>query len=149
MVETVVNTEIKNNKEQIEYMNAFGVVSNKYFIVYDVCKKIRTNIDDTRFVSIQKVRKIRKNALLVGLSVYMIIGVYYFELPLTNKIFFSFLAFTILIVGILIKEYYYKFKIVKFDNECIEFEVKKKFKEDAKKIQRLLKEKLKKNSKPS
>ena len=148
MIETIANTQIKNNKEQIEYMNAFGVVSNNYFIVYDVCEKIRTNIDDTRFVSIQKVRKIRKNALLVGLSVYMIIGVYYFELPLTNKIFFSFLAFSLLILGIVIKEYYYKFKIVKFDNECIEFEVKKKFKEDAKKIQRLLKEKLKKNSRP-
>jgi len=60
MVETIANTEIKNNKEQIEYMNAFGVVSNNYFVVYDVCKKIRTNIEDTRFVSIQKVRKIRK-----------------------------------------------------------------------------------------
>ena len=145
MVETIATTETKDNKEQIEYTNAFGIVSNNYFIVYDVCKKIKTNIDDTKFVSVQKIRKIRKNVILIIVSVYMIIGSYYINFSLTNKIIFSSIAIFLLIISIIFKEYYYKFKIIKHDNDCIEFEVERKFKEDAKKIQRVIKEKLKKH----
>lgn len=144
MVETIeANSTINENNEHIVFMNTFGIVSNTTFTVYNVSKKIRTTIADTKFVSMQKVRKIKKNAILIGLSVYMIIGIYYLPLSLTNTIIFSTISLSLLIVGILFKEYYYKFKIVTFNNDCIEFEVEKKFKEDAKKIQRIVKEKLK------
>lgn len=145
MVETIeANSTINENNEHVVYMNTFGIVSNTTFTVYNLSKKIQTNIADTRFVTLQKVRKIKKNAILIGLSVYMIIAIYYLPLSLKYTIVFCSIALILLIVGILFKEYYYKFKIVTGNNDCIEFEVEKKFKEDAKKIQRVVKEKLKK-----
>lgn len=144
MVETLSrNNNVKENLNQMEFMNAFGIVFKNYFVVYDISTKIRVNIEDTKFVSMRKSRKITKNIFLIAVSVYMIIGTYSIVLSLLYKGIFSSIALLILILGVFYKEYQYKFTIIKHD-DCIEFKVKKNLKEDAKKIQRILTEKIKK-----
>ena len=134
----------KENKQAIEYMNSFGVVFNNYFVVYNICQKITIHIDDIKWISVCKKRKITKNFLLIIISTCMFLIAYYLRLPqLYDSLFYS-SALILLGSGILVKDFKYKFSIVKYD-ESIVFEIKKNLKDDAKKIQKIIHEKLKKS----
>ncbi|KAB1154295.1 hypothetical protein [Flavobacterium luteum] len=142
MVETLTNDIIeKETTNQMEFMNAFGIVFEKHFVVFDNNKKIKINMSEAKHVNMRKSRIMTKNIFLIAIAVYTLIFSYYLDIALVYKIIFETLALFLLTLGMLYKEYQYKFIIVKL-NECITFIVKEHLKEDAKKIQRVLAEKL-------
>jgi hypothetical protein len=143
MVETLTrNTIEKENQNQIEYMNAFGIVFEKYFVVYNSSTKIKININDTKNVRIQKSRIMTKNIVLISVALNTVIGCYYLNVLFVYKLIFILFATILIIIGVYFKEYQYKFTITKQDDRIV-FIVNKKLKEEAKKIQRVLAEKLK------
>ena len=142
MVETLTsNTIEKETTNQMEFMNAFGIVFENHFVVFDNNNKIKINIHEAKHVNMRKSRVMTKNIFLIAIAVYTLIFSYYLNIDLIYKIIFSTLALFLIALGIYYKEYQYKFIIVKLD-ECITFIVKKHLKEEAKKIQRVISEKL-------
>ena len=142
MVEILTSTTIeKENTNQMEFMNAFGIVFEHHFVVFNSNNKIKINIHEAKHVNMRKSRVMTKNIFLIAIAVYTLIFSYYLNIDLIYKIIFSTLALFLIALGIYYKEYQYKFIIVKLD-ECITFIVKKHLKEEAKKIQRVLSEKL-------
>lgn len=142
MVETLTSTTIeKEITNQMEFMNAFGIVFEHHFVVFDNNKKIKINMSEAKHVNMRKSRIMTKNIFLIAIAVYSIIFSYYLNVALVYKIIFGSLGLFIMVLGMFYKEYQYKFIIVKLD-ECITFIVKKHLKEEAKKIQRVLSEKL-------
>lgn len=135
----------KENQNQIVYKNAFGIVFEKYFVVYNSNAKIKIKIQDTKRVSMQKRRTIAKNIFLLTVTVFIIIGCFYLNVSLVHKLIFISIAIILMIMNIYYKEYQYIFCITKQEYNIASI-VKKNLKEDAKKIQRVLAEKLKKNN---
>lgn len=142
MVETLTSNTIEiETTNQMEFMNAFGIVFEHHFVVFDSNNKIKINIQEAKHVNMRKSRIMSKNIFLIAIAVYALIFSYYINVALTYKIIISALAIILIALGMYYKEYQYKFIIVKVD-ECITFTVKKHLKEEAKKIQRVLSEKL-------
>lgn len=142
MVKTLTsNTIEKDTTNQMEFMNAFGIVFENHFVVFDNNNKIKINIHEAKHVNMRKSRVMTKNIFFIAIAVYTLIFSYYLDVALTYKITFGILALFLLALGMFYKEYQYKFIIVKID-DCITFIVKKHLKEEAKKIQRVISEKL-------
>jgi hypothetical protein len=133
----------KENKTKIEYMNAFGVVFNNYLVIYNINQKTTIEIADIKWISLRKKRKPTKNVYLLSLAILTSIITYFIHFSTTNMYIFStIIAFALFISVIFFKEYKYKFTIIKH-NDLLEFEVKRSLKDDAKKIQKFLNDKLK------
>jgi len=143
MIETLtLNRAKKETEKQLEFMNDFGAVFTNYFFVYNNTFKLTIPFDDTRNVIIRKKRKTKKNIIVLCIGVFTSICIYYCNLSFIAKICFTSLVLVLFILSIQLKEYKYLFIIIK-QNDCIQFEVQKNLKDEAKKIQRVVKEKLK------